>query len=149
MYTLAFLCSVVIRAIIKMRAFTYELHQLFMWFQPSGNTKSCYLLISLRKFIQRVQKQLLVTHELILLEKSSLLSDQFLCITELQRFKGTSGDYQAPSPAKAASLQWVTQVGIQAGFECLLRRRLRSHSGQPVPALCHPYIKEVLCHIQV
>ena len=41
-------------------------------------------------------------------------------------------------PAKAGTLQQVTQVGIQMGLE-YLHRRLHNLSAQPVLVLCHPY----------
>ena len=34
----------------------------------------------------------------------------------------------------------VTQEGVQAGFECLQRRRLHNLPGQPVPVLCYPVL---------
>ena len=41
------------------------------------------------------------------------------------------------------------QEPIQAGFECLQRRRPHSLPGQPVPLLWHPHRKEVFSHDSV
>jgi len=38
---------------------------------------------------------------------------------------------------------------IQAGFECLQRRRLHNLPGQPGPGLHHPQREEVLPHVQM
>ena len=51
-------------------------------------------------------------------------------------------------PAKAGTLQQVTQVGVQMGLE-YLHRRLHNFSGQAVPVLRHSYHKEVLPRVQV
>jgi len=44
-------------------------------------------------------------------------------------------------PAKAGTLQWVTQLGVQTGLEYLYGRKLHSLSRQPAPVLHHPYCK--------
>ena len=46
------------------------------------------------------------------------------------------------SPVKPL-LKHSAQNRVQAGFECLQRRRLHQLSGQPVPVLCHPQGKDV------
>jgi len=46
-----------------------------------------------------------------------------------------------PNPAKAGSLQYVTQESVQAGSE-YLQRILHKLSGQPVSVLCNPPSKE-------
>ena len=56
-------------------------------------------------------------------------------ITEPQGLGGTSGDDLVQSPAKAGSLEQVSQECIQVGFEYLQRRRLHNLSGQPAPVL--------------
>jgi len=53
------------------------------------------------------------------------------------KLEGTFWNHSAQPPAKAVSLEWVTQESIQAGFQYLQRRRcLHSLSGQPVPVEC-------------
>lgn len=54
----------------------------------------------------------------------------------------------ATTPVKQGRLADVAQDHIQVGFEYFQRRRLHNLFGQPVPALCHPYSKEVSSHIQ-
>jgi len=68
-------------------------------------------------------------------------------ITESQGLEGTSRDHPVQSPAKASTLQLVTQVGVQLGLEYLPRRRLHNLSGQPVPVLHHPYCIKVLLRV--
>lgn len=46
-------------------------------------------------------------------------------------------------PAEAGTLQQVTQVDVQPGFEYLHRGRLHGLSGQPIPELCHPYCEDL------
>jgi len=65
-------------------------------------------------------------------------------ITELQNCRGWKGPLEiieSNSPAKAGSLDQVAQVGL----EYLQRRRIHNLLGQPVPVLCHPHCKKVLC----
>jgi len=69
-------------------------------------------------------------------------------VTELHGLEETSGDDQVQTPAKAGTLQQITQVGIQSGLE-YLQRRLSSLSGQPVPVLRHSHSKEVLPCVQM
>ncbi|PKU44774.1 hypothetical protein llap_4915 [Limosa lapponica baueri] len=54
-----------------------------------------------------------------------------------------------PPPPKQVHLEQAGLEHIQEGFEYLQRRRLRTLSGQPVPALCHPQSKEVFPHVQM
>ena len=54
--------------------------------------------------------------------------------TELQGLEGTSRD-KSNLPAKAGTLLWVAQVGIQTGLKHLQRMRLHHLSGQLVPVL--------------
>ena len=73
-----------------------------------------------------------------------------LQITESQNcggWKGPQEIIESKPPAKAGSLQYFAQVGIQTGLEYLQRRRLHSLSGQPVPVVCQHYCKEVLLHV--
>jgi len=51
-------------------------------------------------------------------------------------------------PAKAGTLLYVTQVGIQMGLDYVLKR-LHNLSEQPVPVLCYPYNKYVLLHVHM
>ena len=46
-------------------------------------------------------------------------------------------------PAKAGSLQWVTQESVQVSCEYLRTRRLHHLSGQLVPVPCHLQSKVV------
>ena len=69
-----------------------------------------------------------------------------LTVTESQNCRGWKGPpeiIQSNPPAKASSLDQATPVGIQAGLECLQRRRIHNLPGQPVPVLCHPLCEEV------
>lgn len=50
-------------------------------------------------------------------------------ITESQGLEGTSGDPPVQPPAKAGSLWYFTQVGVQTSLEYLHRRRLHHPSG--------------------
>jgi len=63
--------------------------------------------------------------------------------TKSGRSEGTIGDHLVQPPAKAGSLQQVTQESVQACFE-YLNKRPHSLSGQSVPVLCHSHGKEVL-----
>ena len=75
-----------------------------------------------------------------------------LQITESQNcggWKGPQEIIESKPPAKAGSLQYFAQVGIQTGLEYLQRRRLHSLSGQPSPGLCHSDSKEILCYVSM
>ena len=48
---------------------------------------------------------------------------------------------------KQGHLQQAAQDLVQAGPECLQRRRLHNLPGQPVPVLCHSQMEEVLPHV--
>jgi len=52
-------------------------------------------------------------------------------------------------PAKAGTLQYAAQVGIQTSLEYLHRRRLHNPSGQPVPMCCYPHCIEVFLHVSM
>ena len=53
-------------------------------------------------------------------------------------WKGPLWNILSKTPAKAGSpRQQAAQDLIQAGFECLQRRRIHNFSGQPVPVLRH------------
>ena len=65
-------------------------------------------------------------------------------IAESQGLEGTSRKLGVQPPAKAGTLQQVTQVDVQMGLEYLRRRRFHNLAEQPVPVLCHPYHKECL-----
>jgi len=52
-------------------------------------------------------------------------------ITESKGSEGTSGYHLVEPPAKAGSLDWVVQEGMQAGFKYCQRRRL-----PPLQAAC-------------
>jgi len=55
----------------------------------------------------------------------------------------------SPTPLpKQGHLEQAAQDLVQAGLECLQRRRIHSLSGQPVPVLRHPQSEEILPHIQ-
>ncbi|NXW46676.1 PALLD protein, partial [Nyctiprogne leucopyga] len=56
----------------------------------------------------------------------------------LHRVDGPKPNYSAPIFTKE-HLNDITQEGVQAGLECLQRRRLHNLPGQPVPVLCHPH----------
>ena len=62
-------------------------------------------------------------------------------------WKGPQEIDKSNLPAKAGTLQQVTQVGIQIGLDNLHRRRLHNLSRQPTPVLHHSYHKEVLLHV--
>ena len=63
-------------------------------------------------------------------------------ITESQivRVGRTSRDHQIQPPCQS-------RLGVQEGLEYLQRRWIHNLTGQPVPALHHPYCEEVLQHI--
>ena len=70
---------------------------------------------------------------------------------ESQNFRGWKGPlkiHQSNPPAKAGSLEQVTQKSIQVSFKCLQRRRLHHLSKQPVPLLCKPPSK-VFPHVHM
>ena len=69
-------------------------------------------------------------------------------ITESQNGHGGNGPLkitQSNPPAEQDHLEHIAQDGIQAGFECVQRRRLHNLSGQPVPVLCHPHCHSMTC----
>jgi len=56
----------------------------------------------------------------------------------------------SPTPLlKQGRLEQAAQDLVQAGFEYLQRRRIRSLSGQPVPVLRQPQSEEVLPRVQM
>ena len=68
-------------------------------------------------------------------------------VTESQNCRGWKGPQviiESKPPAKAGSLEQITQVGIQTDLKYFRRRRLHNLSGQLVPVLHHPYYKEIL-----
>ena len=69
-------------------------------------------------------------------------------ITELYGLEGTSRDCRVLPLCKAGTLQQAAQVGVQTGLQYLQRKRIHCLPGQPVPVLCHPYVKKFL-HILV
>ena len=71
----------------------------------------------------------------------------FHTITELKRLEGTTRDHQVQPPAKASTLQQVTQVGIQIGLEYLQGRRIHNLPRQAVLMLCYPHCEEVPLYI--
>lgn len=65
-------------------------------------------------------------------------------ITESQNCKGWKGPQkiiESNSFAKASTLQYVSQTGIQMGLEYFHRRRLQNLSLQTVLVLHHPFCK--------
>ena len=56
----------------------------------------------------------------------------------------------SPTPlTKQGHLQRATQELVQAGLECLQRRRLHNLPGQPGPVLRQTQREEVLPHVQM
>jgi len=56
----------------------------------------------------------------------------------------------SPTPLpKQGHLQQAAQDLVQAGLECLQRRRHHNLPGQPVPVLHHPQSEEVLPQVQM
>jgi len=60
-------------------------------------------------------------------------------------WKGHLETIKSNPPAKIGSVKQVAQVGMQMGLEYLQRRRVHNLPGQPVPVLCHPFVKNFFC----
>ena len=75
----------------------------------------------------------------------------FLGVSQNHRMSGIGRDLKrssSPIPLPEQEyLDQVTEEHVQAGFECVCRRRPHKLSGHPVPMFCYPHSEVVFSHI--